>query len=258
MEKKILDENFILYAFSERECRALPRNIYALLDGGRALLIDAGYPEQASVVRQDLASAGVDVEKIIVSHYHGDHVCGITEFSRAEVIGSRHYLAGFAGGIIESGEEALVPRTVIGEKALEMRFGSFTLRILPRPGHSVCELHILVDSCFIHVGDTVIDAENGRPALPLVFHDCEEYIRTLEDLRRYSSRTLLLGHGKPIRDESAFLAAVEGRIRYLRNLLAAGAGAELVACLEGCDLDFVKTEFHDRNLMRLSERGASG
>ncbi len=256
MEKTLLGQDFILYAFTERECRALPRNIYALLDGNRALLIDAGYPEQAAVVRQDLAAGGVAAETIIVSHYHGDHVYGLTEFPPLEIIGSENFRAGFAGGIIEPEEEPLVPQILIGEEPLELSFGGFALRIFSSPGHSACELHTLINNRFIHVGDTIIDAENGKPALPLVIHDSGEYLRTLKKLKDFSGCTLLLGHGSPIHDEKAFLDAVDGRICYLRNLIAGGAGAELEACLEGCDLDFVNREFHARNVKRLGTQGS--
>jgi glyoxylase-like metal-dependent hydrolase (beta-lactamase superfamily II) len=57
-------------------------NWYAVVDGGRATLVDSGLTGDASRIEQELASVGLgvsQVEAVVLTHGHGDHAGGAEE-----------------------------------------------------------------------------------------------------------------------------------------------------------------------------------
>lgn len=250
MEKIKLSPNFFLYLFTPDEGKLTSKNIYVLLNGREALLIDAAFPEQSRYVLDDLAKDRIRIRKIIVSHYHADHYLGIENFDDVEIIGSQYYKKGFYNEIIIPEDETFMPRRIISDKT-NMLFGDFSITILPSPGHSQCQLHTVINDSFVHVGDTLISSLDNRPILPLVFYDISTYIATLKNLTLFREYTILLGHGKPIKQREQIDVEIEGRIVYLKNLLAKGASPALDECLEGCKIDFLNKEWHERNRQRI-------
>ena len=57
-ESKKLAENFYLYEFPSDEKNSLGKNIFVILEHHQALLIDAGYEEDARLILDDLTQEG--------------------------------------------------------------------------------------------------------------------------------------------------------------------------------------------------------
>src|SRR5438552_16448696 len=80
-----------------------PYNALLIRLGGRVILVDAGlgglaaaFGAPAGRLRNALADAGVrpdEVDVILVTHGHADHVGGLTESGTAVFPRARHYLA---------------------------------------------------------------------------------------------------------------------------------------------------------------------
>ncbi len=73
MKKTIITKNLYQYQFPPREGQHFGFNIFALIHERDALLIDAGFDDHATAVRDDLLNSGIKPSKIIISHFHDDH-----------------------------------------------------------------------------------------------------------------------------------------------------------------------------------------
>lgn len=60
---------------------------YAILDGAEALVYDTHISlEHARIIRRTLADAGVASIRVVLSHWHADHVAGNEVFADCEII----------------------------------------------------------------------------------------------------------------------------------------------------------------------------
>ena len=127
--------------------------IWLLRDGLHAVVVDPG---EAAPVHEYLASEGLELAAILVTHHHGDHVAGIAELlalravpvfgpARERIPGRTRALAG--------GDLARIP-----ELGLE-------LAVLDVPGHTaghIAYVGALADAPVAFVGDTLFAAGCGR------------------------------------------------------------------------------------------------
>ena len=90
MIKKELSAGIILYMFPPTTSK-FGFNIVAVIDGDKAVLIDAAYENQAQQVLEDLAASGITIDKIIISHFHADHLFGINALPDVPIYGGSRY-----------------------------------------------------------------------------------------------------------------------------------------------------------------------
>ena len=86
-----IEKNFYKYMFEPKQDNKYGYNIYILVDEKSALMIDAGYRMHCSSVIEDLESKGIKIVKVIISHFHIDHINGINELPGVEIVGSSDY-----------------------------------------------------------------------------------------------------------------------------------------------------------------------
>lgn len=154
-------------------------SIIAVLDENKALLIDAGTPESAPLVRRWLSDHGVSkVSFIAYSHYHTDHVWGAESFTAdgPVIIGTREQSVrlsstGLTGPESSKLNKSALP-TVEVEEEKTVLFGEERIRLFrlqDRTSHTDGDLFASLERAHvIYVGDhyfagkfPIIDTEGG-------------------------------------------------------------------------------------------------
>jgi glyoxylase-like metal-dependent hydrolase (beta-lactamase superfamily II) len=225
-------------------------NWYLIEEEGRLTVVDAGVPSSWSSLLEalnDLGRSPADVEAVVLTHAHFDHV-GFAERARRElgipvyvhendVPLTRHpwrYAMERPRALYFATQVQALPivATFLRNRAFwppplkdVVRYESGTLpvpgspRVVFAPGHTMghCALH-LPDRDVLIAGDAVVtlDPYTARRGPRLVARaataDTERNLRSLDALVQTGARTVLVGHGEPWR-EGIEAAATQARQR---------------------------------------------
>ena len=91
MKKIKLIKNLYQYQFPPFEGQHFGFNIYALIDGNEALLIDTAFEVHAQQVVADLKLENIAVKHVVFSHFHPDHISGLPALSKPKLYGNALY-----------------------------------------------------------------------------------------------------------------------------------------------------------------------
>jgi hydroxyacylglutathione hydrolase len=200
-----------------------------LVDGSRAVAIDPGItPAEIEGIGDRAATAGAELEAILITHVHSDHTCGIGAFPDAEVS-----MGPLAAEVVASGDAARSVRaeaerhgfSYVGEPRFDRvlepgmaaAVGPFTVETLPLPGHTDGGLAYRVRSeGLLVVGDYLSAYE-----FPFVYHSTAAYRTSLaallDLLRRDPPRVVVPGHGAALGPNEA-ISIGEEDLTYLHDL----------------------------------------
>ena len=188
-------------------------NVFLVLDSGKAVLIDAGLPNDESVDSR-LAYletvGGPRVELIIVTHHHFDHVGGANRLCGAT--GARIAMHPEEERLLrealtrpprDDGPQARYIRQETAKIAVDQRLadgdvvgvGRLTLRVLHTPGHSVGHVCVfLEEERVLFSGDNVLGL--GTTAIPPPPDgDMARYVESLERMKTLDAALICPGHG---------------------------------------------------------------
>lgn len=244
MNRIEIEQDLFLYQFPPVGENAFGSNIYVLLDGRDAFMLDTGFEEQAEAVLADLHARGCELKQVLASHFHGDHISGLLVLPLDEVYASvyaRETLMGYSRE-----EIGQLPRIREVNEETILQFGRFTLSFRFSPGHSPCSLFAIINERRIHVADTLIAANDDTLILPwAMFEDVGEHIRSLELLKALNPEVLLLGHGNPIRGKE-ITKEIDIRQQYLQRVLDGEGKLSLEEVTAGWTRPFLGGKWHIR------------
>lgn len=188
-------------------------NVFAVVDSGQAVLVDAGFPNSDSIdSRLDYLKAigGPRVEMIIVTHHHFDHAGGanrLREATGAHIAmhpEEERLLRGtLARPPRDGGPQQHYIRQEVAKITVDrpladgdvIRVGRLALRVLHTPGHSaghVCAF--LEEERVLFSGDNVLGL--GTTAIPPPPDgDMARYIESLERMKALDAALICPGHG---------------------------------------------------------------
>jgi glyoxylase-like metal-dependent hydrolase (beta-lactamase superfamily II) len=188
-------------------------NVFAVVDSGEGVLIDAGLPDDASIQGRLDYLKGIgspQIRTIIVTHHHYDHVSGAERLR--EATGARVAM--------QAEEERLLaetlkrpprdrsPQTLFFRREVErlsvdetvsdgdvVPAGSLTLRVLLTPGHSAGHISLfLEEEGVLFSGDNVLGL--GTTAVPPPPDgDMGQYVASLKRMLTLNARLICPGHG---------------------------------------------------------------
>lgn len=189
-------------------------NMILIIDGDNCLLIDTGYDRHFHIIEQYLKDINKKISKVIVSHFHNDHIGGLKNLKGIPVIGSI-----YSKDTLEKyrkGESELFPTdVVINEK--EFSFGRHHIKIINNPGHSKDGTIILINNKFIFVGDDVIRSDQGNAVIPfLADQDFQQQISAIEQIKLLAKgKVLIPSHGQYLSNNFDIFKDLNERLAYL-------------------------------------------
>lgn len=197
---------------------------YAVVDGPEALVYDTHLSlDHAGLIRQTLSQAGVTAIRVVLSHWHADHVAGNAVFADGEIIANdlTSRILKEKQAALESGTppiRPLVHPTRTFATSLHLRVGRIPVELHAFDIHS-CDGTVLLlpGTATLLAGDTLED--------PITYVSEPDRLRAhLVDLDRLSGLTfdrILPNHGAP-----AVIAAggygrslLDANRRYVEKLL---------------------------------------
>ncbi|SHJ55935.1 Glyoxylase, beta-lactamase superfamily II [Dethiosulfatibacter aminovorans DSM 17477] len=242
---KEIEKNFLKFIFDPKEDNKFGYNIFVLIDGNKAMLIDSGYRMHSTEVKKNLESKGIRIESVIISHFHLDHINGLTGLPDVHIIGSADYEKTLDIYVDAEKHHIYTPDIKV-EEEYSFKFGEFDIEIKSFPGHANCSLLTVINGKYVHIGDELIFSNDGVPILPLISKShIKRHITSLEKLKDFTSYVILPSHGKIIRDEELLLKDIENRLKYLKAVDAKSEKISYEEAVRECDQEFLHSEFHE-------------
>ncbi len=189
-------------------------NAYLIVADGKALLIDAGFPESALEISQHIINAKLQLEGIYLTHFHPDHSLGALQIAKSfqvKIHCHPHDLAPLIS-LYEQHFPLTYTDEVIADliDGLKIPFAEALFNVLHIPGHTHGHIAIF-DKTYgnLFIGDHVIP--DGTVWIgPPDGHLCD-YLDSLDRLLLLPATMLYPGHGAPLSTPQALMARIKQR-----------------------------------------------
>jgi glyoxylase-like metal-dependent hydrolase (beta-lactamase superfamily II) len=176
---------------------------YVLVRGQEIAIVDTGMPNNIAKFDEAIKGAGLDwnaVGHLILTHYHADHVGGMSEVLAAA---TQSIVYAGAADIADIQSPQTIKAVVDGDEV-------FGLQIIGTPGHTAGHISILdpVGSLLV-AGDALVQMDGKIAASPAQFTaDMAQAIASVKKLGGLTFEKLVFGHGDPI-EQGASAAVAE-------------------------------------------------
>ncbi len=190
-----------------------PPNVY-LVAGEHPVLLDSGYEADAPARLEKLREMGLQVERILVSHPHPDHIGGAAPIGQATGAGVCLHRddAGEAGTVAQALEHGQVVST-----------GGAELEVVHTPGHTPGHMCLVLrQQGILFSGDHVLGL--GTTVITPPKGDMGQYMASLENLLSYPFQSIYPGHGPVVQEGHR---KVEELLQHRRE-----REAQVLGCLE--------------------------
>lgn len=166
---------------------------YVLARGSEFAIVDTGNPGSEAEILSVIEALGgnwADVDHVIATHGHGDHVG-----SMASVLTAAAAATGYAG-VADLGS-IQVDRDLVGLNDGDEVFG---LQILGTPGHTAGHISVYDEAAGVLIAGDAINSDGGEPTGPNPRFSADIDLANTSAMRLGELRydTLLVGHGDPV------------------------------------------------------------
>lgn len=215
------------------KCRGYAMNTGILHSGRHAALIDpALLPDEVEDIAAFCEQKHLDVEFVVITHHHWDHVLGAARFPGARILTHQAYL-GQTAFELEHTRSALrrfyeaqgvavtapfvppVPELTF-DRGATIQVGRVPVEVFHTPGHARDHASLYdSSSALLWAGDLLSNLE-----IPFVSDRLDAFERTLDLFAAMDIRVLVPGHGSVTRSSAEIRRRIAADRRYLAGLRA--------------------------------------
>ena len=200
--------------------------------GEHHYLVDPGIlPAEIDALAEYVQDQQGDINALILTHSHWDHLHGPEHFPNVKIIAQENYLTvieGKAGQQIIQQVEMLSDHFELQRKhpfvipepdrtfrdMLDLPFRNGVLQLIHAPGHAPDQLVIyLSENGTLWAGDMLSDLE-----IPYIIDSLPAYLQTLSLMADLEIACLVPGHGTPTREPAEIQARLEEDQAYLNRM----------------------------------------
>jgi glyoxylase-like metal-dependent hydrolase (beta-lactamase superfamily II) len=207
-----------------------------ILGQGRVAIVDPGPDDDTHLSALLAAVEGEQVEAILVTHTHRDHVGGLNKLrsaTGARVVGAAPFTprGDGSGGLDSSHDRHYSPDAILADSERWQGAGA-TIEAIATPGH--CSNHLcfaLLEEGALLSGDHVMAWSTSVVAPP--DGSMRAYMDSLDKLRGRSETIYWPGHGGPVVEPQRYVRALihHRRQREVSILNALGGGPQTIPAL---------------------------
>lgn len=171
---------------------------YVLARGSEVAIVDTGSQGSAGQIEEALSALGAnwnDVDHVILTHLHGDHVGGL-----GGVLDAAPDATAYAGEADVSGISSARGVTAVNDG--DEVFG---LQVIGTPGHTAGHISVLDPTAGFLVAGDALNESNGMIVgpNPSFSSDVDEANRSVAKLATRDFNTAVFGHGEPFVGEAS-------------------------------------------------------
>lgn len=216
MKKTVIGEHIFLYTFEDEiGNQNLNYNMVVLIHDKEVLLIDSGFRRHFNLLLSDLHNQGLQITHVITTHFHFDHIGGLSKLYGIESYGSKYSIQTLERYFDGKDYTKYIPKYLVERETIQ--FGDFTIDMESNPGHSLCGMLITINQKYLIVGDDIIYSRSNKPILPFCSAgDVSAHIKALENIRRYAlNKYIIPSHGTIQLDNARNMEDINNRLKYL-------------------------------------------
>lgn len=240
--------DIIKYTFTPNDIQRVGHNVYLLRSKKSLTIIDPTSEKIVDEIKKDADFSAGQLENVIISHYHGDHIGGIVALPPCVIWGSNRYLQTLGHRYPKSVMDRVKP-------SLDLKYGSqYVLSEIPIQfyrgrGHTACGILTVIDQKFIHTNDIIGFNEKGVPILPLVFDSAYEYYETIQRILGFNLE-MIIPHMQEL-DQAKIKGTLLIYKEYFEEILEHREKFDLIRFEETKGISFDYSSYHPQNLTHL-------
>lgn len=162
-------------------------NCYFLYREGNAKVVVVDPADRGDYIYEKLTEKGFQVEAILLTHGHFDHIWGVKKLK--DLTGAKVYAYEKERDVLDSvelnasemaGRACTVEADVYGKDGEEWQLADITVRLIGTPGHTHgCCCYYVEEADILVCGDTLFEGSVGRTDLPT--GSMGELVRSIKD-----------------------------------------------------------------------------
>ncbi len=244
-----LEEGLFVYKFNPTEKNeVVGYNVLVLKHDNECILIDTAFRRHYVQIEEDLRKKGFRVSKVILSHFHRDHIGGLPKLEGVDLIGSIYAQDTLKKIFKGQDYTKYMPTLAIVNKST-IKFGKFKIDLLINKGHSIDGLLVIINGKYVYVGDDIIFNYKGEPLLPFCADlDAIAHINSLQTIKSLVKNCILIpSHGPISNNKEDIEKDINNRIAYL-NYITNNKGTNYLDFNKDTNIKFSDYEWYKNNI----------